>query len=653
MRFKKLRIRQRFLFLLERQFVKGAYYQLLFVAAAIGLISVIGGLLVMPSGEPTASFNEAVWWAFLRLSDPGYLGDDEGAWRRFISTIVTVLGYVVFLGSLVAIITTWLNRKIRNLEQGLTPVAANNHVIILGWTNRTIHIAAEIFHSVGRLRRFLKLHGTRSLQLIILSDDVTPDHVQELKDNPLIGKRAHEIILRSGVAIDREHLQRVDSLNAAAIIIPSQANGLREFVTPDVQTIKTLLSLNAESENALGRKRPFVVAEIQDENKISAAYRAYSGPIEVLGSNTIISRLLAQNIRHHGLSEVYNELLSRSLNNNLFAKEYAELTGKTIAEARSFFPKAIIAGAIHLEQEGYRPMLNLPGDYILEKDDRLVLLAKNQEAIELSKKPNPVRNIEPRKALPVKDQNAVTKVLILGWNNHIPSLIKEFSTYDDEHYEVTMASLRPVENRVKDLELVLEDAERVTVNHLVVDYVKENELRMVQPSDFDNIVLVSTDLIEDEEEADARTIVGYILLEEILDDSTERRPQVLLELADPSNKILIKRFKSEVIIGPLILSHLLAAIALRRELHSLYNELLTVGGAEIIFREPSEYGLKNGVIKFRDLEALAEEFHETALGIHRIVNRDEVSVDLIMNPDRDATLKITDTTSLVVITTVY
>ncbi|MGB6035511.1 MAG: hypothetical protein WBG42_04535 [Cryomorphaceae bacterium] len=652
MRIKRPRIKERFLFLLERQFVKGAYYQLLFVAAAIGLISVVGGLLVMPVGEPTGSFNEAVWWAFLRLSDPGYLGDDEGTWRRFISTIVTVLGYVVFLGSLVAIITTWLNRKIRNLEQGLTPVAANNHVIILGWTNRTIHIAAEIFHSVGRLRRFLKLHGTRSLRLIILSDDVTPDHVQELKDNPLIGNRAHEIILRSGVAIDREHLKRVDSLNAAAIIIPSQANGQREFVTPDVETIKALLSLNAESENNMGRKRPFVVAEIQDENKISAAYRAYSGPIEVIGSNTIISRLLAQNIRHHGLSEVYNELLSRSLNNNLFAKEYPELNSKSIAEAKSYFPRAVIIGIIRVIEGGFKPMLNLRADFPLEKEDRLVILAKNQEAIEPSKKPEPILKVELKRPLPVDDQNDVTKVLILGWNHHIPSLIKEFSTYEDETYEIVMASLRPVESREKDLALIIEAAERITVKHVVVDYVKENELRTVNPGEFDNILLVSTDLIEDEEEADARTIVGYILLEEILDD-VENRPQVLLELADPSNEILIKRFKSEVIIGPLILSHLLAAVALRRELQSLYRELLTVGGAEIIFREPSEYGLQNGEIKFQDLEALAEGFHETALGTYRVVNRDEGTIDLVMNPDRNTMLKINDSVSLVVITTVY
>lgn len=93
-------------FFLERQFIKGAHYQLLIVAALTGLMSIIGGILVLPTGEPLDDLGESVWWAFLRLSDLGYLGDYEGAWRRIISTIITFAGYVVFLGALVAIITT-------------------------------------------------------------------------------------------------------------------------------------------------------------------------------------------------------------------------------------------------------------------------------------------------------------------------------------------------------------------------------------------------------------------------------------------------------------------------------------------------------------------------------------------------------------------
>ena len=126
------RIVDRFNFFLERQFIKGTHVQLLFVVALIGFLSISGGLMVMPVDEPSNSTGDTLWWAFLRLTDPGYLGDDEGIWIRTVSTFLTVAGNVVFIGSLVAIITTWLNRKIRTLEQGLTKVTARNHVIILG-----------------------------------------------------------------------------------------------------------------------------------------------------------------------------------------------------------------------------------------------------------------------------------------------------------------------------------------------------------------------------------------------------------------------------------------------------------------------------------------------------------------------------------------
>jgi hypothetical protein len=645
------RLRQRITFFVERQLVKGAYYQLLSVAALIGLISIIGGALVLPSGEPTSTLGEAVWWAFLRLSDPGYLGDDQGNWRRFVSTIITILGYVVFLGSLVAIITSALNRKIRHLEQGLTPVAANNHIIILGWTNRTIHIAAEIFQSVGRLKSFLKLHGARSLQLIILADDVTPDHLQELRDYPQIGNRAEEIILRSGIAIDPEHLRRVDSLNASAIIIPSHTRSTSEFITPDIETIKTLLTLNAEKNRRPGGKTPFIVAEIKDESKLKAAYRAYTGELDVIVSNTIISRIIAQNIRHYGLSDVYNELLSRSVRNNLFVKQHHQAIGVEIAKVKTGFPKAIILGVVRPDGGEFKPYLNVPDNFTVQKDDRLVFLARNPVDIDLKTDFQDVPNIVSRGTLPILEQEEVTRILILGWNHQVPSLIKEFGTYEDENYHVVVASLRPVQARIKALEHIPLEPSRITVEHFETDFINEEELRKVNPANFDKIIFVSSDRILEEEEADARTIVGYVLLEDILQD-LGKRPQILLELADPSNEMLLRRFKSELIISPMILSHLLAAVALRRELKSIYDELFTVGGAEIIFRDPAEYMLE-GTVAFHELEKRAREYNETALGIYRDTAGADRSEALLLNPSRNQMLELSSDVRLVVLTTAY
>lgn len=635
--------------------MRGAHFHLLFVAMLIGIISIIGGLLVRPVAGEAEGLGESIWWTFLRLTDPGYLGDDEGTWRRIVSTAVTILGYVLFMGSLVAIITSWLNRKIRHLEQGLTPITANNHILILGWTNRSIHIAAELFLSVGRMRGFLQRYGAKRLKLIILSDDVSSERLQELKDNRIIGRRANEIVLRSGVGIDREHLRRVDSMNAAAIIIPSHGRAGHELITPDVETIKTLLSLNAETSNA--RRMPLVVAEIQDENKLKAAYRAYSGPLEVVASDTIISRLVAQNIRHAGLSAVYNELLSRQVKNNLYAIDQPGAGGRRFDEMSGYFAKAVLIGIVRPKGDGFDPMLNPLPNFVIEPDDRLVLLARNLADtvinVDLHDKALPVASVvEITETLPINDIEQVTEVLILGWNHHIPALIRELATYEDEVYHVTFASLRSIADREKTLALHAEVAERVTCHHILADHVNESELRNLKPERFHHILLASSDKLADVEEADARTIVGAMLLDELIKDA-EPRPQVLIELSDPGNEPLMRRFRSEVIVGPMIMSHLLAQIALRRELHTIYNELFTVGGAEIIFRSPGEYDLKPGTYKFDEISARARAYGETALGLYTPAATAEERTSLQLNPNRNLDLDVSEVASLVVLTTVY
>ena len=651
------RLKERFNFFLERQFVKGTFNQLLFIAALLGFISILGAVLVLPSNN-SQTFMESLWWAFLRLSDPGYLGDDEGVWRRIVSTFLTIAGNVVFVGSLVAIIATWLNRKIRILEQGLTRVSASKHLVILGWTNRTVHIAAELHHSAARVKRFLKRHGARSLKLIILSDDVTTERHQELRDHPLIGRQANQIILRSGEAIDREHLKRVDCANAAAIIIPSHTYEAKELITPDVETIKALLSINAETESLSDENKPFVVAELQDDNKLNAAKRAYSGPMEVISSDTIVSRLIAQNIRHYGLSVIYNELLSHSLNNNIYVREYIEATGKTFGDVLAHFTKCILLGVVRPNEDSNQPILNPPSDFKFEEDDKLVLLSRNlhnsewvnqgkstysKQSAKLVSKPNATLS-------PIRTPDAI-KLLILGWNHHVPALVKELGTYKEESFHITIASVRSLESREREIDLLEPDKDVVTCNQVNLDYIREIELRSLEPDSYDRILLVSSDKLSAEEEADARTIVGYTLLEDIL-EKAEKRPHIIMELADPNNEILIRNFRSEMIIGPLILSNVLATIAMRRELNTVYSELFTAGGAEIIFRDPSDYGLTHDSFTFSEIQQVARRHDEIALGIFSGSRSSAQTPKVSLNPARDQKIEISDLSKLVVLSTV-
>jgi len=141
--------------MLERWVQRGVLNQLLLMTSLIAIVALLGGICAWTITPAFESLSAAVWWSFLRLTDPGYLGDDEGTILRVISTIVTVLGYVLFMGSLIAIMTQWLARTIRNLESGLTPITMENHFVILGWTNRTPEIIKKLMTAGGRLERFL------------------------------------------------------------------------------------------------------------------------------------------------------------------------------------------------------------------------------------------------------------------------------------------------------------------------------------------------------------------------------------------------------------------------------------------------------------------------------------------------------------------
>ena len=106
---------QRLRFTVERLLVRGVHYRLSAAVLIIVSVALLAGGLVRLLDPQFETLSGSVWWAFLRLSDPGYLGDDEGTVSRTVSTVVTVLGYVLFLGLLVAILTQWMNSWIRPL----------------------------------------------------------------------------------------------------------------------------------------------------------------------------------------------------------------------------------------------------------------------------------------------------------------------------------------------------------------------------------------------------------------------------------------------------------------------------------------------------------------------------------------------------------
>ena len=641
------RLIDRLKFIVERQLVKGAGFQLLVVGVFIGLISLVGGLLVVPQGGEFEDPGSAIWWAFLRLTDPGYLGDDVGTWQRFVSTLLTISGYVVFMGTLVAILTRWLIARMAELERGLTPVTLKNHVVVLGWTSQTLPLLSELLGSSGRMRRFLERHDTQRLNLVVLSEEASAAQVHELRNEPGIRRRARQIILRAGSAIQPEALHRVACLDAAVVIVPSAAHEAGSLVTSDVETVKALLSIAAQA-SSLEAPLPYVVAEIQDIRKLPVIERAYPGAVEVVAGDAMISRLMVQNILHPGLSEIYNELLTAGQGNEIYVRGGETVTGFTLSEIASVRPEVIVLGILRSTGQGWSVCLLAPSDTRVAEGDRVVMMARDYSETDPAPKKPALPEIPRQEAQPSTPlmSQAGQRILVLGWNRRVPNIVAEFASYRHRRFELDLVSVVPSAEREQAIERYIGNPSGVECRHIEADYMVEGELRRVQPASYDTIMLLSSDRLASGEEADARAMVGFLQLEDILAESFHQ-PQLILELSDPHNRQLLQGNQAEMMISPMILSHVLAQVALRRELRVVLDELFTVGGAEIQFRDPQNYPLPASAT-FQLLEKTLAAEGEIALGIYR-GRGDQRGRHLQMNPSRNEYLELLPGDQLVVL----
>ncbi len=497
------------MFLLERLLVRGAHYRLLLVIASIGVVSAVGGLLLLADGSSTEAPVEAMWWAFLRLSDPGYLGDDVGLWRRLLSTVLTVLGYVIFLGAMVAILTQWLNDTLNRLERGTTPIRISGHVAILGWTNRTRMVCQELVTAEDRLSRWLELRGVRSLRLAILAEDI--GHERDLELRAALGRRyrRQHIILRSGNTLNPHHLERVDLLHAASIVLPGVESTSERAVHHDATVIKTLGAITAE-HRAIDELPP-CVCEIFDARRVAMAKLAYGGSLEVLASDVIIGRVLSDSLREPGSSTVLDELLTQGAGGNLFLRTWRR-PPTTVSEVIRGVPGAILLGVATPTSFRLTPR----GDEPVMTDDAVAYVAHTYADTEWREDASaPV--ISPLEELALELPRRGGRILILGWSRRIPDLLAQLDSHRGESWRIDVLSIVPPQRREEEIRERGVVIEHLEIDHRTGDLTIPAHLAAVAPHTYDRIFFVASDWHHSGYASDARTVATSMALRSLTD----------------------------------------------------------------------------------------------------------------------------------------
>ncbi len=687
--------RNRVQFVIERLLLSGTFARLavgaLFMAAVALFMGVVGYVVARGTDQSFRNPAEAVWWAFLRLTDSGYLGDDEGTGLRIVSTAVTIAGTVLFLGVLVAVLTQGLNEWIRKLEMGLTPISARHHVIVLGWSSRLPGLVRNMLESEQRLRRFLAGMGAKRLKLVLLWEAVSPAQTADFMTQLGASCGTGRIILRSGSPLRLDHLMRVDYLRAGAIVLPAENHRSAEGASrSDNSTLKTIFSISQSLGLAdMAVAPPLLVAELFDARKIPIALNNYRGPIEVVAGDEVVSRMLAQMVRHPQIGQVYRELLTHGLGNELFARGCeTDLAGRAfwrVAEAR---PDALFIGVSQLDGSGVRSVLNPPTDYVFRPTDRVVYVARSWEAGGPDAGgagrhgageawPAPQKRLEAAR----RDD---LRLLVLGWSRRIPAFVQELESYSNQGFEVTIASRCVLAERERQFLVYGGRSQRVRLRQVETDCTVPNQLAALDPAAFDVVLCLASDLAATDEEADARTLVEYAILQELWgapdapgaadagkdagagtdageDAGTSmgagmgsdakagaagsgvkarikagcKRPRLVLELLDELNVALIDAKRCEYLLSPQVVSHMLGQVALRRELNAVFEQLFNSGETEITFRDVTRYGVAPGErIDFTRLQSLARLHHEVALGYFPVLGEvDSTLEDDGANPD--------------------
>lgn len=192
------------------------------------------------------------------------------------------------------------------------------------------------------------------------------------------------------------------------------------------------------------------------------------------------------------------------------------------------------------------------------------------------------------------------------------------------------------------------------MTHLEGDYLAPSDLSDISLAAYDNIVMPGSDRLDTKEAADARTLLGYYLVQEILELKASR-PDLLVELFDPDNVNLVQGNGAEVLVSPVILSHILAHVALRPELNLVFSELFGSGGAEIFFKRSADYGLAEQEVRFGQIQQAAAEQGDIALGVclrkSEKIGLEKPSLEL--NPARDTSWSLHKQDDIVVLSTVY
>nr|WP_256918904.1 NAD-binding lipoprotein [Streptomyces hilarionis] len=567
------------------------------------------------------------------------LGTVSGAPPRMLLSVLLGLVALLYVSTLIGLITTGFADRITELRRGRSTVVETGHAVVLGWSEQVFTVVGELVAArVGR----------RGGAVAVLADRDKTEMEEALAAalGPTGGTR---LICRSGSPADPGALELVSPGSAHSVLVLPGADG-----EGDAETVRTLLALRA----VLGaHPGPPVVACVRDERYRTAARLAAGARGVVLESDRTAAGLIAQAALHPGLTPVLRELLDFA-GEEFHLAAAPEQAGRPFGDVLLDCATAAVAGLV---RAGGTPLLNPPAHTVLAAKDRLVVVAPDDSALRWE---DGRSLVDPSAATAgCRRPDEPSRFLLLGWNRRAPHLVDQLGraarpgsllhvvTHPTEHAPPAPLPSAPPPPPLPQPRGSVEPVEGLTVTFGVADPADPSSVRALAPDSYDRVIVLAPEGGEHAERPDDRTLLVLLLLRALAQESGRATP-VVVELADERNRALAPLGPgSEAVVGGQLTGLLMAQVAQNGRLAAVFEELFSAGGSALRLRPAPRYAPTDRAVSFATVVAAARERGECAIGYRCHDPTAPTGHRVRLNPAKSSTRVWSDADDIVVLVT--
>jgi voltage-gated potassium channel Kch len=305
---------------------------------------------------------------------------------------------------------------------------------------------------------------------------------------------------------------------------------------------------------------------------------------------------------------VYGELLDFD-GDEIYFSHQPSLAGRTFGEAQLAFEDSTLigvaaaAGSVHL---------NPPAATVIEPDDRLILIAADDDAIRVGAGAAAGSVDDQAIVVCVPTPVAREATLILGWNHRVLQIARELDGYVAPGSGLTVVTDDPL--AAESLEALraglanqkLQFVARSTTNRAVLD--------ALDVAGYQHVLVVSPIDRYDPQRADARTLVTLLHLRDIA--SIVGHPfSITSEMADVRNRSLAEVTRADdFIVSDRLISLLLTQVAENKQLNAVFTDLFDAGGSEVYLRPITDYVEPGRAVTAATIVEAARRLDEVAIG---------------------------------------